>query len=237
MLSISLLILYLKDQNKSKSLHAFFGTLTHELKTPLASIKLQSEVIYETLFEKNDQYINNLLIRLIEDTSKLEIQMDKILQLSRIERGGNLNLVPVNIIPFIKNIAKSWSSYFLTEISCTEENLNILADEFAIELIIKNLFENTRIHTQSKTIKIDISKTEKIITIKYQDEGKFDGKFTDLGTLFYKHNSSKGSGIGLYLINQLMLKMKGSLTITKNSNSTNEIIHILKFLSDEDANA
>ena len=101
-LSISLLILYVKDQRKTKSLQAFFASLTHELKTPLASIRLQGEVINEILASKNDNSLNKLSARLLEDTGKLESQMDKILQLSRIERGGELSLTSLKIIPSVR---------------------------------------------------------------------------------------------------------------------------------------
>jgi signal transduction histidine kinase len=48
----------------------------------------------------------------------------------------------------------------------------------------------------------------------YDDFGKkFTGDINHLGELFYKHNSSKGSGIGLYLIKNLLRKMNGKLEI------------------------
>lgn len=213
LLSISLLLLYLKDQRKTKSLQAFFASLTHELKTPLASIRLQGEVINEILNAKNDATLNKLSMRLIEDTGKLETQMDKILQLSRIERGGELNLTSLKIIPFIKNLAKKWANGLNIHIEATDPEATVHADEFALELIIKNLFENTRIHTQSKNVHIKISQDNDNIQIVYQDEGEFTGDKKKLGTLFYKHNSSKGSGIGLYLTNKLLEKMKGELYI------------------------
>ena len=157
LLSFSLLLLFLKDQKKTKSLQAFFASLTHELKTPLASIRLQGEVINEILLAKNDQTINKMSARLIEDTGKLEAQMDKILQLSRIERGGVLNLTTLKIIPFIKNITKHWAQGLHIEITAMNPDTAIIADEFALELIVKNLLENTRTHTKSQNVEIKIS--------------------------------------------------------------------------------
>lgn len=233
LLSISLLILYLKDQRKTKSLQAFFASLTHELKTPLASIRLQGEVINEILTAKNDTTLNKLSTRLIEDTGKLETQMDKILQLSRIERGGELNLTSLKIIPFIKNLAKKWANGLTIEIDSTDPDVTVVADEFALELIIKNLFENTRIHTKSESIKIKIEQTKTNVFMTYQDQGEFSGDKSKLGTLFYKYNSSKGSGIGLYLTNKLLEKMDGELRIR----GTNNLIFFLSFKRSEDLNA
>ena len=214
LLSTSLLILYLNDQKKTKSLQEFFASLTHELKTPLASIRLQGEVINEILNAKNDASLNKLSSRLIEDTGKLESQMDKILQLSRIERGGELNLTSLKIIPFIKNLGKKWESYLSIHIESDNLETLIVADEFALELIIKNLFENTKIHTKSHTVNIKITEGPDNILLTYKDQGEFLGDKSKLGNLFYKFNSSKGSGIGLYLTNKLIKKMRGDFFIS-----------------------
>ncbi|MFA6235781.1 MAG: HAMP domain-containing sensor histidine kinase [Bacteriovorax sp.] len=233
MLSISLFILYLKDQRKTKSLQAFFASLTHELKTPLASIRLQGEVINEILASKNDATLNTLSARLIEDTGKLETQMDKILQLSRIERGGELNLTSLKIIPLIKSLSKKWAGGLSIEIDAADPETTVVADEFALELMIKNLFENTRTHTSSKNVFIKISKVSDNIVFTYQDQGEFSGDKNKLGTLFYKHNSGKGSGIGLYLTKRLLEKMHGKMEILGDKN----LIFSLTFKSSEDLRA
>ena len=94
----------LKDQKKTRNMQAFFSSLTHELKTPLASIRLQADVINSLLENSQNKRLQNLSDRMIEDTKNLETQMDKILQLSRMEQGGDLNPRPLNIYTFIKNI-------------------------------------------------------------------------------------------------------------------------------------
>lgn len=234
LLSISLLILYLKDQNKTKSLQAFFASLTHELKTPLASIRLQGEVINEILDSKKDPALDRLIGRLIDDTAKLEAQMDKILQLSRIERGGELNLTSVALVPFIKNLAKTWVPDHNVEITGAVTTASIEVDEFALSLIVKNLLENTRIHTTSKKIVIKISEDQHRVKFSYFDHGEFKGDIEKLGTLFYKFNSTKGSGIGLYLTQKLLEKMDGRLDINRIENG---LRFDLSFKRSEDVNA
>lgn len=233
LLSVTLLILYVRNQSKTRALQAFFASLTHELKTPLASIRLQSEVINELLAAKNDASLNKLSARLIEDTGKLETQMDKILQLSRIERGGELNLTTLKLIPFIKNIVKKLGIELEVQIESNNPNVVVVADEFALEIIIKNLLENTRNHTASKKVNIKIDDDGKQVHLLYNDHGEFTGDKQKLGTLFYKYNSSKGSGIGLYLSSRLLEKMKGELSIHGDKN----LLFSLKLASGEDSNA
>ncbi len=233
LISSSLLMLYLQDLKKTKSLQAFFASLTHELKTPLASIRLQSEVIDETLKSKKDDSLIKLSNRLIEDTNKLENQMDQILQLSRIERGGELNLSSLKLIPFIKSTIKKIAPPFQVQIETMNQEISIMADIFALELVMKNLLENTRVHTNSQKVTIGIKQLQKSIILTYRDEGNFFGEKSKLGTLFYKHNSTKGSGIGLYLSEKLMRKMKGKLLIQGDS----KLIFELVFQTNEVENA
>jgi signal transduction histidine kinase len=233
LLSVSMLLLYLKDQRKTKSLQAFFASLTHELKTPLASIRLQGEVINEILSSKNDPTLNKLSARLIEDTGKLETQMDKILQLSRIERGGELNLTTLKLIPFIKNVAKKLGNGLVIDIESLNPGITIIADEFALELVLKNLLENTRTHTHSSKVQMIITEEGNNIILNYDDQGEFHGDKNKLGTLFYKYNSSKGSGIGLYLTHRLLEKMGGALKVS----GENKLIFSLFFKSGEDLRA
>ena len=65
------------DQRKSHAISAFFASLGHELKTPLASIRLQGQVISELAADRED--LAPYLERLNEDTEKLEIELEKIL--------------------------------------------------------------------------------------------------------------------------------------------------------------
>jgi signal transduction histidine kinase len=213
LISATLLFYYLKDQAKTKALQAFFAGLTHELKTPLASIRLQADVISNLANNSDSEKLVILTDRMVEDTQKLEIQMDKILQLSRIEQGGLLNPVPVNPQLFLNDIVKEWSHVLCIKISNPEEIENISADEFALELIFKNLLENTVNHSNCKDVVIDLSRSEELVIIDYKDCGVFEGDINKLATLFYKFNSSKGSGIGLYLCKKLMERMGGELKI------------------------
>ena len=91
----------------------------------------------------------------------------------------------------------------------------VMGDQFAIELILKNLMENTKHHSEDKKALISISKEVSSIEITYADEGQFTGDINKLGKLFYtNHHSSRGSGIGLYLCGKLLKAMKSEINIS-----------------------
>jgi signal transduction histidine kinase len=199
LLSFSFVMLYLKDQKKTKGLQAFFASMTHELKTPLASIRLQAEVLHENIEEHEN----------------------KILQLSRLEGGGEINLIELDLKNELQQTLTRWSTH--QEVSLVDFGTQIIrGDSFALELILRNLLENTKSHAGSSpaTITVDIDQDPQFIIVNYTDGGSFEGELKKLTNIFYRHNSHKGSGIGLYLIKRLMNKMSGELKVSLNPDSS-----------------
>jgi K+-sensing histidine kinase KdpD len=128
----------------------------------------------------------------------------------------------------VNKLSKSWTQFYNVNIQSSSDQLFVEADDFALELIIKNMFENTKHHSQSKNVSILFIETNDHIELLYKDEGKFTGDVEKLGSLFYKHNSSKGSGIGLYLSKLLMEKMGGRLCIRQLPEQTLEFSFLFK---------
>jgi signal transduction histidine kinase len=220
LLGASLLYMYFRDMRKTKALQSFFSSLTHELKTPLASMRLQVEVIKDLIEDETHSHeqLSSLAGRLVQDTTKLESELDKSLQLSRIEEDGNLTLVPISLERYLKRHQQKISSEIILDLEVTEEAKAILADELALNVIFRNLFENTRRHNpESKKVFISASRNGSLVELIYNDSGKkFPGNYLRLGELFYKFNSTKGTGVGLYLIKNLMRKMNGYFEILNN---------------------
>lgn len=74
LLGVSLFILYFRGHVKTKAIGAFFASLSHRTKTPLASMRLQAEVIKDLIEDETHDHdqLSNLTTRLIEDTYKFE---------------------------------------------------------------------------------------------------------------------------------------------------------------------
>ncbi len=213
----SLFVMYFRDMKKSKSMQAFFSSLSHELKTPLASMRLQAEVIKEMIADDTHSHaqLSDLTQRLIEDTHSLESELEKSLQLSRIEQDAPLTLVPVSLERYLKRQEGKLPPPLRLALYLDPDASEVLADELALNMIFRNLFENTQRHNRAtREIEIVAKRSGQEVLIRYDDKGeKFEGDLASLGNLFYKFQSSKGSGIGLYLIRNLMKKMQGAFEI------------------------
>ena len=232
-LGTSLFLMYFRDMKKTKAMQAFFASLSHELKTPLASMRLQVEVIKDLIEDESHDHANlaNLATRLVEDTTKLEGELEKSLQLSRIEQDGSLTLVPISLERYLKRHAQKQGGSLTVELKISENAKEVLADELALNVIFRNLFENTHRHNpESKKVIISSTWTGTQVELVYDDSGKkFQGSASRLGELFYKFDSTKGSGIGLYLIKNLMRKMDGDFEIM----NSERLMLKLKFKSAE----
>lgn len=213
----SLFYMYFRDMKKTKAMQAFFASLSHELKTPLASMRLQVEVIKDLIEDETHSHeqLSELAKRLVEDTAKLEVELEKSLQLSRIEQDGTLTLVPISLERYLKRYVQKLATKIVVELDIEASAQEILADELALNVIFRNLFENTLRHSpDSKKVRIHVIKKSGEIELEYDDFGQpFTGPTKKLGELFYKFNSTKGTGIGLYLIKNLMRKMQGRFEI------------------------
>lgn len=221
-LLITLLYVYFQDLKKTHALQKFLASLTHELKTPLASMRLNSEVLSELVEEnikdtKLTEKVNKYTKRLAQDAMRLENELDKSLHLSRLEKGGALNLTAVNLKSFLENQIKRYPEIHF-EFQGMNNEMTILADEYALSIIIRNLIDNSiRHHEGLSKASFAIAEENEKIKLCYHDfGGPFSGDIKNLGKLFYKFDSPKGSGIGLYLIKNLTSKMKARFFITHN---------------------
>ena len=138
--------------------------------------------------------------------------MDKIIQLSKMQRSGKLNLSKVNLSAVMKEVISNYAGNIEVEVSGLK-NIDVLGDQLALELILKNLIENTKFHAEGSAVNIKVVAEDELVKINYSDGGIFKGDTSKLGKLFYTNNSTRGSGIGLHLIKKLSKAMNGSSVI------------------------
>jgi signal transduction histidine kinase len=209
--TIFLFLVYWRDAKRTRSLQAFFASMTHELRTPLTSIRLQAESIADA--NPNDAQ-KPLVERLLEDTQRLELQVERVLELSRVEGGGPIFTRPVQTRPLLERMIRDWQTHQSGRavVDLHTEDLQIEADPIAMHVILKNLFENSVRHSKQTPVQIKISTEHdsRGVFLHFQDNGQgFSGNSKRLGLLFEKGEMSQGAGVGLYLVQVLMKRMGG----------------------------
>jgi signal transduction histidine kinase len=212
LLAVSVLLawLYWREHRRTRSIQAFFASVTHELRTPLTSIRLQAEAIAEGAGGEQ------LARRMLEDSHRLESQIDKTLELARIEGGGPLSeqAIPLH----------SWLTRALQDLGAAHgERLElrahvdaglppIQADAGALQMILRNLIENSVRHAGVTPVRVRLTAAQRAshVVLEYQDNGHGVAPGTGrLGRLFARGADSNGAGVGLYLVRRLMQRMGG----------------------------
>lgn len=199
-----------RETRRNKLIHDFFSTVTHEMKTPLASLRLQAESLQEEMPSLNE---NKLIHRLLMDSVRIESQMNRAMYLASLTKSEILYIEKANVREIFLSIGEDFPELKI-DLSRLE-NVFVSADRKALESIFKNLAENSLKHGKARVLEV-ISEKQKsnriLITISDNGTG-FDGKYKVLGIPFYRHGSTSGTGIGLYIIKKLMKKMKGDMRI------------------------
>ncbi|TGL79601.1 sensor histidine kinase [Leptospira yasudae] len=199
-----------RETRRNKMIHDFFSTVTHEMKTPLASLRLQAESLQEELPNHHE---SKLLQRLLMDSVRIESQMNRAMYLASLTRSEILYIEKTNVREIFLSIGEDFPELKIDLHSL--ENVFVFADRKALESIFKNLAENSLKHGKatSLTVRSERQRSGQVLISIVDDGSGFDGKYKGLGVPFYRHGSSSGTGIGLYIIKKLMNKMKGSMKI------------------------
>jgi signal transduction histidine kinase len=212
LLAVSALLawLYWRESRRARAMQAFFAAVTHELRTPLTSMRLQAEAIAE-----GDQRAE-LARRLLEDSSRLESQIDKTLELARIEGGGRLAEQSVPLRAWIERtltgIAAAHGEHVELRVHLDDSLPPILADAAAVQMILRNLVENSVRHSRLERVQVRLTARTlgDQVLVEYHDNGAGTAvPARELGRIFDRGTASQGTGVGLYLVRALMQRMGG----------------------------
>jgi signal transduction histidine kinase len=196
-----------RDLQLHQLIQDFFSTVTHEMKTPLAGLRLQVEGLLEDLGE--DSPHATILKRALNDSDRIESQMDKAFYLASIMRSESLYLEKTEI----QEIQEIFTETYPQVTWLFQESKPIFADKRALESILKNLIENATKHGQATEIQIHVQTDPKSTKILVSDNGAgFKGDWKNLGKPFIRHSTTSGTGIGIYIIKGLVKKMNGQIS-------------------------
>jgi len=212
LLAVSALLawFYLREARRARGMQAFFAAVTHELRTPLTSIRLQAEAIAE-----GDQRAE-LARRLLEDSNRLESQIDKTLELARIEGGGPLAEQSVPLAGWLpRTLAQVTAQHggrMQLALELPDGLPAVQVDAAALQMILRNLIENSVRHAQCEPVHVTVraQAAEGGVLLEIADDGAgTQAPVAELGRLFGRGTASAGTGVGLYLVRALVERMGG----------------------------
>jgi len=217
---LSVLILYIftvknliRQQKQVEVLHTVVDNISHEFKTPIATLKIASKTLKKEFTSEILPLIDRQILRL----------EDLMLQLHPEDFDEkNSTIQPENWDFFIHDLAFTYENIdFKLNNSVSKE---LPFDKKLMETVIKNLCENSVKYGASE-IKIDVKTIQNKLEIIVTDNGNGmeQNELKNIFEKFYRiqsnniHNS-KGLGLGLFFVKKIVEKYSGKTEITSEVN-------------------
>jgi len=209
-----------KELELSKQKKNFVLSVTHELKTPLSAIKLYLQTLNKHSLQEDKK--KEIVQRALEENVRLEHMIENILTASRIEsKAYSFHIEEISVkhvLDKLINPINSLESHNI-QVHCPD-NLTYNTDKFAFETIISNLIENALKYAGSSAeIIINCALENNRLKIEFSDNGPGvpDNKLQSIFERFVRlenedTRNSKGTGLGLYIVDQFVKGQHGSIT-------------------------
>ncbi|TLX76496.1 HAMP domain-containing histidine kinase [Labilibacter sediminis] len=205
----------------------FINNMTHEFKTPIATINLATDNIANPMIIQKPEQISPFLNIIKEENKRMNNQVERVLQMSLIEKR-DFQLLPVktdihllinNAVDKIKLLAEQKSAHIDTDLKADLTVFNV--DEVHFTNVIMNLLENALKYTSKQpqilisSINnkngIEISVTDNGIGMTKEQQAKVFEKFFR-ATRGNIHNV-KGFGLGLSYVKAIMIQHHGNVYV------------------------
>ena len=215
----------LRIEASLKQQQNFFASASHELKTPLAIMRAQLELGLKNTSANPE--IAKLMQSQLEEINRLQQVVQEFLVVSQLKSGAlSVYKEPVDLPALILKAFNRLQGFskekgITTKIEFDEEtaNFNVMADQDKLWIVLINLVENAiKYGLPGKEIQCFIKTSDSAEDIEIMISNQISEEFTDTQLLkdaFYRQDIvGQGSGLGLWLCNELLIAQGGQLEIT-----------------------
>lgn len=206
----------------------FISTLSHEIRTPLTSIKGFCQTMISSWDKLDDNKKQDFLKIILAQSQRLIDLCENVLNVAKIDSNSdNLILSKIDVNNVLQNCTKviqmTYKNFeFVFDLSKNE--LFSLCDNDKTQQILLNILDNALKYSQnSNQIMIKTSNLKDFNVISIKNFGSFIAK-DDMDKIFdkfyrvdsYMTSTTQGSGLGLYIAQNLAQKMNGKIEVQSN---------------------
>lgn len=209
-------------QQSEKAYRQLITSLSHDIRTPLASLTGHLEAIQLGIAEddEKDEYLDISLHKALD----LKYYIDTLFEWLKLESGERIyHFEHINICEYVREVAAEWVPQFEKnnmnyEIMIPEAELLVLTDHSAFRRVIDNLMQNILIHSKASMIKIEVQADEKTVRLSITDDGIgiSEEHLPHIFERLFKCNTARGvtgNGLGLAIVRELVKGLKGEITV------------------------
>ena len=238
---ITLFIIALKALIKQKKVSDvktdFINNITHELKTPLATLGISTKILAQKSIRENEENFNSIVNTISRQNNRLQNLIDQVMANSLAENEIELQKEKIEAEDFLLSIVNDFKITFpkinLKTDFQTEKTILVL-DKFHLTTAFLNVLENAAKYG-SNTIIVKTKMVGKQFSISFEDDGIgiAKNKQAFLFDKFYRveqgnlHNT-KGLGLGLYYVDQIVKAHQGSVNVISDLGKGTQFTILLK---------
>ena len=217
----------------------FINNMTHEFKTPVATIMIASEALKDPEVVEDKSRIGRLANIIYDENVRLGNHIERVLSVARLERKEiKLEFAPVNVNDSITAVVDSMGLQLQKRNAVVNLHLNaaqdlIMADELHLSNVIYNLIDNANKYSlEAPEINISTNNKGKNLIIEVADKGigMTKDQTKRIFDQFYRVPTGnlhdvKGFGLGLNYVRDIVAEMDGTIKVNseKDKGTTFEI--------------
>lgn len=229
---------YINDEknkiNEDKhSLQTIISDISHQVKTPMANIKMLNEILLSKKLDENQskEFINSMN----KEIDKLNFLMQSMITISLLETG--IMKFNTRVLPIYNTILSSLNSTMSLinekdidiKVICNKDILVKHDPKWTSEAIY-NVINNAAKFSPPKGIIVVVASQGQFyssISIKDNGAGISEGNMKDIFKKFYSKNNKNGSGIGLHLTERIIKGQNGYINVNSDiGKGTEFILHL-----------
>ncbi|WP_264538243.1 sensor histidine kinase [Flavobacterium sp. N1736] len=238
---ITLFVIAIKALIKQKKVNDvktdFINNITHELKTPLATLSISTKILEQKNIRENDENFNSIVNTISRQNNRLQNLIDQVMANSLAENEIELQKEKIETEDFLLTIVNDFKiTYPKINIGTdfqTSKTMLVL-DKFHLTTAILNVLENA-VKYGSNNIRVKTKNFQNQFSISIEDDGIGISKNKQalLFEKFYRveqgnlHNT-KGLGLGLYYVDQIIKAHQGSVSVVSDLGKGTQFTILLK---------
>jgi PAS domain S-box-containing protein len=201
----------------------FIAMVSHELKTPLASMKLYLQLLQQHAGQKQDALVSGTLVKAVRQVKKMIVMINSFLNVSRLEAGKmSVDKQIFNMKEMLAEIEDETSTTVTSHpMIYKTDNVMVNADREKISQVVHNLISNATKYSTAKTpilISCSLENGYAVVAVRDEGIGVKEEHRKRLFEQYYRVDADKGEsvsgfGIGLYLSAEIISMHEGSIWV------------------------
>ena len=244
------IVVIFRQKRYSEIKNDFINNMTHELKTPIASISLAAQMLNDESVPKSEKMMKHLVGVVSDETKRLRFLVEKVLQMSMFDRKkASFKKKRLDLNEMIESIANSFTlrvehagGKIFVDVGAVESTIYV--DELHFQNVIFNLMDNAvKYHNPDKPLNVYLTtwNDERNLYLSVRDTG-IGMKRDDLKKVFDKfyrvHTGNlhdvKGFGLGLAYVKRVVDLHDGDIKVDSEQGKSTTFTIKLPIIKDDE---